>query len=76
MKKKNKKKHLLIFFLLISIFLLLIVNVLVCRGDPNGQYWLGMERDALDTNNWKWLTGKTVTVSFWNLPGGDEDCAR
>jgi len=46
------------------------------RGDPNGQYWLGMERDPVDPKNWKWLTDKTVTVSFWNLPGGDEDCAR
>jgi len=46
------------------------------RGDPNGQYWLGVERDPLDPKNWKWITGKTVTVSFWNLPGGNEDCAR
>lgn len=46
------------------------------RGDPNGQYWLGMERDPLDPKNWKWLTEKAVTVSFWNLPGGDENCAR
>ena len=52
------------------------MNVYVSRGDPNGQYWLGMERDPVDPKNWKWLTDKTVTVSFWNLPGGDEDCAR
>ena len=46
------------------------------RGDPNGQYWLGAERDELDSKNWKWISGKSVTVSFWNLPGGDENCAR
>jgi len=46
------------------------------RGDPNGQYWLGAQRDSLDLKNWKWISGKTVTVSFWNLPGGDDDCAR
>jgi len=46
------------------------------RGDANGQYWLGAQRDTLDPKNWKWINGKTVTVSFWNLPGGDDDCAR
>jgi len=46
------------------------------RGDPSGQYWLGAQRDVLDPKNWKWISGKTVTVSFWNLPGGNEDCAR
>jgi len=46
------------------------------RGDANGQYWLGAQRDPLDPKNWKWINGKTVTVSFWNLPGGDDDCAR
>jgi len=46
------------------------------RGDPNGQYWLGARRDTLDPLNWKWINGKTVTVSFWNLPSGTDDCAR
>jgi len=46
------------------------------RGDANGQYWLGAQRDPIDPKNWKWINGKTVTVSFWNLPGGDDDCAR
>jgi len=46
------------------------------RGDPNGQYWLGAQRDSLDPLNWKWINGKTVTVSFWNLPSGTDDCAR
>jgi len=46
------------------------------RGDPNGQYWLGARRDSLDPLNWKWINGKTVTVSFWNLPSGTDDCAR
>jgi len=46
------------------------------RGDPNGQYWLGAQRDSNDPKNWKWISGKTVTISFWNLPGGDDDCAR
>ena len=46
------------------------------RGDANGQYWLGATRDQEDTNNWKWINGKPVSVSFWNLPGGNEDCAR
>ena len=46
------------------------------RGDANGQYWLGARRDVQDPKNWKWINGKPVSVSFWNLPGGDEDCAR
>ncbi|XP_042227360.1 uncharacterized protein LOC121869850 isoform X2 [Homarus americanus] len=46
------------------------------RGDPNGQYWLGAVRDPDDVNNWKWIDGTDVTVSFWNLPGGNENCAR
>jgi len=46
------------------------------RGDANGQYWLGATRDEEDPKNWKWINGKPVSVSFWNLPGGDEDCAR
>lgn len=46
------------------------------RGDPNGQYWMGAVRDPDDVNNWKWIDGRDVTVSFWNLPGGNENCAR
>ncbi|CAL4069435.1 unnamed protein product, partial [Meganyctiphanes norvegica] len=46
------------------------------RGDSNGQYWLGAVRDPHDINNWKWINGGDVTVSFWNLPGGNENCAR
>ncbi|KAK8742165.1 hypothetical protein OTU49_002153 [Cherax quadricarinatus] len=46
------------------------------RGDPNGQYWMGAVRDPEDINNWKWINGRDVTVSFWNLPGGNENCAR
>lgn len=46
------------------------------RNDPNGQYWIGLMRDTTDRANWKWLTGKDVTVSFWNLPGGGDNCAR
>ena len=46
------------------------------RGDANGQYWLGATRDDQDPKNWKWISGKPVSVSFWNLPGGDDNCAR
>ncbi|KAG8222315.1 hypothetical protein J437_LFUL001857 [Ladona fulva] len=47
------------------------------RNDKNGQYWMGAIRDPADRNNWKWATsGKDVSISFWNLPGGGEDCAR
>ncbi|XP_050718309.1 uncharacterized protein LOC126999576 isoform X1 [Eriocheir sinensis] len=46
------------------------------RGDSSGQYWMGAVRDPEDPNNWKWINGRDVTVSFWNLPGGNENCAR
>lgn len=46
------------------------------KGDANGQYWLGAVRDRTDTKSWKWINGKPVTVSFWNLPGGNDNCAR
>lgn len=46
------------------------------RGEANAQYWMGAIRDQNDRTNWKWLNGEDVTVSFWNLPGGNEDCAR
>ncbi|XP_076364802.1 sushi, von Willebrand factor type A, EGF and pentraxin domain-containing protein 1-like isoform X2 [Tachypleus tridentatus] len=46
------------------------------RNDPNGQYWLGAVRDPRDRNNWKWINGRDVTISFWNLPGTNENCSR
>ncbi|KAM7346681.1 uncharacterized protein ACRADG_006502 isoform 2-T2 [Cochliomyia hominivorax] len=46
------------------------------RSDVSSQYWMGAVRDADDRNTWKWVNGEDVTVSFWNHPGGDEDCAR
>ena len=54
----------------------LIFMQIFSQGDANGQYWLGAIRDTDDPKNWKWIDGKTVTVSFWNLPGGNENCAR
>uniref|UniRef100_A0A6A7G4S0 CUB and sushi domain-containing protein 3 n=1 Tax=Hirondellea gigas TaxID=1518452 RepID=A0A6A7G4S0_9CRUS len=46
------------------------------RGDVKGQYWMGAVRDPEDLSNWKWINGNDVSVSFWNLPGGNENCAR
>lgn len=46
------------------------------RSDVSSQYWMGAIRDSEDRNLWKWTDGEEVTVSFWNHPGGDEDCAR
>lgn len=46
------------------------------RSDTSSQYWMGAVRDTQDRNSWKWIGGDDVSVSFWNLPGGDEDCAR
>jgi len=46
------------------------------RSDPNGQYWLGAIRDTKNPTNWKWINGKDVTISFWNLPGSHENCSR
>ncbi|KAL1117244.1 hypothetical protein AAG570_004570 [Ranatra chinensis] len=46
------------------------------RSDTSSQYWMGAVRDHADRNNWKWLSGEDVTVSFWNLPAGNDDCAR
>ncbi|EDS28660.1 furrowed [Culex quinquefasciatus] len=46
------------------------------RSDTSSQYWMGAVRDTQDRNTWKWIGGDEVAVSFWNLPGGDEDCAR
>ncbi|XP_026470514.1 uncharacterized protein LOC113374759 [Ctenocephalides felis] len=46
------------------------------RSDSSSQYWMGAVRDQTDRANWKWLSGADVTVSFWNLPTGEQDCAR
>ncbi|KAL5276438.1 CTLSE2 family protein [Megaselia abdita] len=46
------------------------------RSDANSQYWMGANRDRDDRNSWKWIDGQDVTVSFWNHPSSDEDCAR
>lgn len=61
------------------------------RNDKQGQYWLGVVRDTApptssasrdlanrETGNWKWINGKDVTLSFWNLPGPKipENCSR
>lgn len=46
------------------------------RHDPSGQYWMGAIRDPKDPKNWKWLNGQDVTSSFWNLPGGNDNCSR
>ncbi|KAJ8924654.1 hypothetical protein NQ315_000805, partial [Exocentrus adspersus] len=45
------------------------------RSDASGQYWMGAVRDV-QTGEWKWLKGDDVTVSFWNLPVGNGECAR
>ncbi|KAM8721007.1 hypothetical protein ACLKA7_006957 [Drosophila subpalustris] len=46
------------------------------RSDVSSQYWMGAVRDGADRSSWKWVNGEELTVSFWNHPGGDEDCAR
>ncbi|TDG43544.1 hypothetical protein AWZ03_010019 [Drosophila navojoa] len=46
------------------------------RSDVSSQYWMGAVRDGSDRSSWKWVNGDELTVSFWNHPGGDEDCAR
>ncbi|XP_037077748.1 sushi, von Willebrand factor type A, EGF and pentraxin domain-containing protein 1-like isoform X2 [Pollicipes pollicipes] len=46
------------------------------REDPNGQYWMGAVRDPQNPGNWKWINGQDLGVSFWSLPGGQENCAR
>ncbi|XP_031346688.1 uncharacterized protein LOC116173386 isoform X1 [Photinus pyralis] len=45
------------------------------RSDVSGQYWMGALRDQ-QSAGWKWLSGEEVTVSFWNLPVGNGECAR
>ncbi|KAI1302311.1 Sushi, von Willebrand factor type A, EGF and pentraxin domain-containing protein 1 [Halotydeus destructor] len=46
------------------------------RNDPNGQYWLGAVRDQRKAGNWKWISGQDVAISFWSLPGANENCSR
>lgn len=46
------------------------------RDDPSGQYWLGAVRDPEDPLNWRWINGQDVEIAFWNLPGGNDNCAR
>ncbi|CAL4135321.1 unnamed protein product, partial [Meganyctiphanes norvegica] len=46
------------------------------RDDPSGQYWLGAVRDPEDPLNWRWINGRDVEIAFWNLPGGNDNCAR
>ncbi|XP_022238408.1 limulus clotting factor C-like [Limulus polyphemus] len=46
------------------------------KNDPNSHYWLGAVRDPTDRNNWKWISGKDVTISFWNLQETNENCSQ
>ncbi|XP_049885104.1 uncharacterized protein LOC126380042 isoform X2 [Pectinophora gossypiella] len=46
------------------------------RSDSSSQYWMGAVRDPQDPANWKWVNGDDVMVSFWNAPGGSDDCVR
>ncbi|GAB6022228.1 Lectin C-type domain [Chamberlinius hualienensis] len=46
------------------------------RNAESGQYWMGAIRNPKDSNNWKWINGNDVTMSFWNLPGGNDNCSR
>lgn len=52
------------------------MTVLLYRSDSSSQYWMGAVRDPQVPDNWKWVKGNDVTVSFWNAPGGNGDCAR
>ncbi|XP_076318875.1 uncharacterized protein LOC143229897 [Tachypleus tridentatus] len=45
------------------------------KNDPNNHYWLGAVRDPTDHNNWKWISGKDVTISFWNSQETNENCS-
>ncbi|XP_049819681.1 sushi, von Willebrand factor type A, EGF and pentraxin domain-containing protein 1 isoform X2 [Aethina tumida] len=45
------------------------------RSDASGQYWMAAVRDP-KLGGWNWLNGDEVTVSFWNLPVGNGECAR
>ncbi|CAL4163422.1 unnamed protein product, partial [Meganyctiphanes norvegica] len=46
------------------------------RDEPSGQYWMGAVRDPEDPLNWRWINGRDVEIAFWNLPGGNDNCAR
>lgn len=48
----------------------------VVTRNNDSQYWLGAVRDARSPNNWKWINGKDVTISFWNQAGTGENCSR
>ncbi|KAK9877979.1 hypothetical protein WA026_020194 [Henosepilachna vigintioctopunctata] len=45
------------------------------RSDASGQYWMGAMRNK-KSGIWEWLKGDEVTVSFWDTPVGNGDCAR
>lgn len=45
----------------------------IFRSDSQSQYWMGAVRDAHDRNNWKWLNGNDLTVSFWSVPSSGPD---
>lgn len=45
------------------------------RSDSKGQYWMGAIRNK-QLGGWQWLKGDEVTLSFWNSPVGNGDCAR
>lgn len=47
------------------------------RNDQlSGQYWLGAVRDQRNGQNWKWISGKDVQISFWNTPATQANCSR
>ncbi|XP_014487109.1 PREDICTED: uncharacterized protein LOC106750941 [Dinoponera quadriceps] len=47
------------------------------RSDTSSQYWMGAVRDLKDRTLWRWTaSGEVVSVSFWDLPQGTNDCAR
>lgn len=49
------------------------------RTDPLAQYWLGLIRDPRDlrnADNWRWINGNNVSLSFWSQPPGRGNCAR
>ena len=59
------------------------------RTDLSGQYWLGVHREPSSNgaeSTWRWINGKELKLSFWNLPGSnvppapssnsDLNCAR
>lgn len=39
------------------------------RADLSGQYWLGLHREQNAGDQWRWINGKDLKLSFWNLPG-------